>query len=87
MGVSVQWPGVRDVGMAAAMDKSVRLEDATLVDTDVVRNVLELVFRSESLKSPVQSLLPMTLLQEPLSLEFQEMVSSVRKEIEGQSGQ
>ena len=66
-GVSIQWPAVSGVGMAAAMDERVRIDDAKLsVGVQKVKQVVTQVLgmNPTSTASAVQAVVPRGLLEE-----------------------
>ena len=63
--VSVQWPGILGVGMAAAMDERVRVDSSMSVDVGTVKQVLHQVLgqaRQPEASPSVQAVLPRSLL-------------------------
>jgi acyl carrier protein len=70
--VCIEWPGVAEVGMAAAMDKGIQLNRKFMINTATVKHVLEAVMiPNRSFKHPVQSVIPEPLLAEMSSkIEF-----------------
>ena len=79
VGVSVQWPAVRDVGMAAAMDERFQLDEATTVEISEMCTVLEHVLRVGSRSSAVQTLLPRAILSSYLPAPAVNLLNSLQK--------
>jgi 3-oxoacyl-(acyl-carrier-protein) synthase/acyl carrier protein len=65
--VSVQWPAVSGVGMAAAMDERVQITNNMSIDGPMVRRLMSQLMCTMALAEPVQVVLPRGLL-EPGSL-------------------
>jgi acetyltransferase-like isoleucine patch superfamily enzyme/acyl carrier protein len=63
-GLSVQWPAVSGVGMAAAMDERVKVDKSMSVDVATVKKVLKQLITASSLAGSVQAVLPRGLLME-----------------------
>ena len=65
-GVSIQWPAVSGVGMAAAMDEAVQVDSKLSVGVDTVKQVVVQVVRMKPTlaESAVQSVIPRGLLEE-----------------------
>ena len=62
-GLSVHWPAVAGVGMAAAMSKTVKISSAMSIQPDTVKHVLKQLLLAVHLREPVQSVLPRTMLE------------------------
>jgi len=63
-GLSIQWPAVSGVGMAAAMDERVKVDKSLSVDVATVKKVLKQLVCAASLNECVQSVLPRGLLMD-----------------------
>jgi acyl transferase domain-containing protein/NADP-dependent 3-hydroxy acid dehydrogenase YdfG/acyl carrier protein len=61
--VSVQWPAVSGVGMAAAMDKRVQIANRKSIDGRMVGQVVSQLLTAMALEEPVQAVLPRGLLE------------------------
>ena len=61
--VSVQWPAVSGVGMAAAMDEGVKIDDKLSVGEGTVKQVVKQLFGSMQMAEPVQAVVPRGLLE------------------------
>ena len=63
-GVSVQWPAVSGVGMAASMDERVGISDSISIDVRMVKQVVQQLVSSSRLDGdPVQAVLPRGMLE------------------------
>ena len=65
-GVSIQWPAVMGVGMAAAMDESIRVDSSECVDARTVKQVLhQLLDPNEfpEMANPVRAVVPRSILE------------------------
>ena len=63
--------------MAAAMDSAVALEEGTMIDVESVKEVLDQVMASIDLRSPVQSVIPRSLLHSPLPKAAEHLLQDV----------
>lgn len=63
-GLSVQWPAVSGVGMAAAMDERVKVDKSLSVGVATVKQVLKQLVAATGLSEPVQAVLPRGMLVE-----------------------
>ena len=65
-GVSIQWPAVSGVGMAAAMDEQVRVDSKLSVNVRTVKQVVTQVLdmKVATVASAVQGVVPRGLLEE-----------------------
>jgi myxalamid-type polyketide synthase MxaB len=61
--VSVQWPAVTGVGMAAAMDQRVRIDGKLSVGVKTVQQVIKQLVSGLATKDPVQAVLPRGMLE------------------------
>jgi len=80
-GLSVQWPGVSGVGMAASMDERVAIDSSMSIDVATVKRVVrQLVGFSRLDGEPVQAVLPRGMLEAGVMPRehFGSLLSSVR---------
>ena len=85
-GLSVQWPGVAGVGMAAAMDKSTQINKAMLINADHVKHTLRQLVGTRGLAQPVQAVLPRAMLAEGILPESVTMMISAVQTRSGRVG-
>jgi hypothetical protein len=80
--VSVQWPAVTGVGMAAAMDAGVKIDSSLSVDDNTVRMVIAQLLRQVE-SEPVQSLIPSGMLMPGvLHPSSQSLITKVVRELD-----
>ena len=60
--MGVQWPAVKGVGMAAAMDAWIRINETLPIGAATVKQVVKQVVSGMLFSSPVQAVLPRGLL-------------------------
>ena len=81
-GVSVQWPGIMGVGMAAAMDERVRVDASASVDVSTVKQVLHQLWACRDAQhvagNPVQAVVPRMVLEESVVLSNASLLSNVK---------
>ena len=63
-GLSIQWPAVAGVGMAAAMDTRVQFDIALTINDKIVKHALCQLLSNTNLDNPVQTILPRAFLKE-----------------------
>ena len=80
-GTSAQWPAVAGVGMAAAMDSRVQIDDTLRIrDVSVKQAVVQLLRCGAALANPVQSVLPPGMLEAGvLPASMATFISSVKR--------